>query len=262
MSSTRQALEDYLAANPDDIAAHSAYADWLTENDDPRGEYIRLLLALENPHLTAGEVETITNAVTKLGKKHQYEWLGSFQKFADVNWWPYQSKGRIVTGYQRTRMVRGWIHELRLEQPSDENWAALLTCPIMRMIQVLNVHCLSSFNTDEPLEWLKYRQKFTALRELAVRWELFGDVHVERLLQLGLVYQLTGLDLSNCVITDDGAAALADDPAVQKLQYLRLHGNFLSPIGEDTLRKYGFDVGLQRTYTPPYWQDLIERYEV
>src|SRR5207253_2108348 len=35
----RSALEEALFANPDDVANHMAYADWLAEQGDPRGEF-------------------------------------------------------------------------------------------------------------------------------------------------------------------------------------------------------------------------------
>lgn len=43
-------LEEALVANPDDRATHSAYADYLTEQGDPRGELIAVQLALEDTH--------------------------------------------------------------------------------------------------------------------------------------------------------------------------------------------------------------------
>ena len=55
MSSLRAALEDAIAANPDDRAAHSAYADLLTEEGDPRGEFIAVQLALEDESLPPAE---------------------------------------------------------------------------------------------------------------------------------------------------------------------------------------------------------------
>src|SRR5581483_12257097 len=45
----RQAMEQSLAANPDDLATHMAYADHLVELGDPRGEFIQVQLALEDP---------------------------------------------------------------------------------------------------------------------------------------------------------------------------------------------------------------------
>src|SRR5436190_22265883 len=54
-SPTRRALEQALAEDPDDLAAHSAYADLLVELGDPRGEFIQVQLALEREGLDAAE---------------------------------------------------------------------------------------------------------------------------------------------------------------------------------------------------------------
>src|SRR5437870_4588525 len=37
----REALESALVANPDDLANHMAYADWLSDQGDPSGEFIQ-----------------------------------------------------------------------------------------------------------------------------------------------------------------------------------------------------------------------------
>src|SRR5436305_1044361 len=48
VSTEQKALEAALVAHPDEVAAHSAYADYLTEAGDPRGEFIQVQLALED----------------------------------------------------------------------------------------------------------------------------------------------------------------------------------------------------------------------
>ena len=53
MADLRTALEEALQADPDDRAAHAAYADLLTEEGDPRGEFVSVQLALEDEALPA-----------------------------------------------------------------------------------------------------------------------------------------------------------------------------------------------------------------
>src|SRR5262249_5265412 len=48
-SPAQLALEEALAEDPDDRAAHAAYADHLAERGNPRGELIQVQLALEDP---------------------------------------------------------------------------------------------------------------------------------------------------------------------------------------------------------------------
>ncbi len=251
MSSTRQALEDFLAANPDDLAAHSAYADWLTENNDPRGEYIRLLLALEDTQLTQKQRHAFAATAAKLGKKHEAEWIGSFKKFVNVEWYPIRrSSAQPVNGIASIYLQRGWIHRLEICTPVEEVWESVLTCPIARQVQVLEIRICGDLFVTNSTDVLKYTTKFQALRQLIVRWEQFADDSVEYLLQTGLVSQLTSLDLSHCEITDDGAVALANHPAVIRLEHLLLEGNYISPIGAEALRAIGFKVDPQLLDTP------------
>ena len=55
MSALRQALEKALVEDPDDRAAHAAYADHLAEQGDPRGELIQVQLALEDEQVTGAQ---------------------------------------------------------------------------------------------------------------------------------------------------------------------------------------------------------------
>lgn len=62
-----ESFEAYLRDRPDDLAGWSAYADWLTEHGDPRGELMRVQLALEDESLTKSEREEL--------KAAESEWL-------------------------------------------------------------------------------------------------------------------------------------------------------------------------------------------
>src|SRR5262245_52486862 len=71
----REALEQALVENPDDLAAHSAYADYLVEQGDPRGEFIQVQLALERP-LPGAERKRLHQREEELLAAHEREWLG------------------------------------------------------------------------------------------------------------------------------------------------------------------------------------------
>ena len=51
----REAFEQAILDNPNDLASYSAYSDWLQEQGDPRGEFIRVQLALEDESRPAPE---------------------------------------------------------------------------------------------------------------------------------------------------------------------------------------------------------------
>ena len=50
-------LEKSIFKNPDDATAHRAYADWLTQQGDPRGEFIRVQLELERSRTARSRTE-------------------------------------------------------------------------------------------------------------------------------------------------------------------------------------------------------------
>src|ERR1043166_1062306 len=74
--STGKVLENAILADPEDLAARSAYADWLTEHDDPRGEFIQCQLALEDESLNAAQRKNHQKREKELLKRHQGVWLG------------------------------------------------------------------------------------------------------------------------------------------------------------------------------------------
>jgi uncharacterized protein (TIGR02996 family) len=76
MSTMREALEGTLFANPDDLASHMAYADYLAEQGDPRGEFIQVQLALEDEGKPAAERKRLQQREQELLDAHQREWLG------------------------------------------------------------------------------------------------------------------------------------------------------------------------------------------
>ncbi len=51
----REAFEKAILENPDDLAGYAAYADWLAEQGDPRGEFMQVQLALEDEGRPAKE---------------------------------------------------------------------------------------------------------------------------------------------------------------------------------------------------------------
>jgi uncharacterized protein (TIGR02996 family) len=74
--SLREALERALVDNPDDLAAHMAYADYLQEQGDPRGELIQVQLALEDTSKSPEERQPLRQREVQLLEAHAREWVG------------------------------------------------------------------------------------------------------------------------------------------------------------------------------------------
>src|SRR5581483_8802512 len=85
-SPLQQSLEAALVEDPDDLAAHSAYADYLMEQGDPRGEFIQVQLALEDPGRSAEERNQLLNRERALLEQHGRQWLGDLGRFLVGDW--------------------------------------------------------------------------------------------------------------------------------------------------------------------------------
>ncbi len=134
----RQALEDALAEDPDDLASHMAYADHLAELGDPRGEFIQAQLALENDRVPPQERERLRRREEELLAAYAHVWLGDLSPYlldqSGVHRWD-REHGR---GYQY-RFARGWIDSLRLYDYDPRLAAAFRANPLCRLLRRLVV---------------------------------------------------------------------------------------------------------------------------
>jgi len=134
----RQSLEDTLAANPDDVAAHNAYADHLTEQGDPRGEFIQVQLALEDFGRGTDERQKLMQREEELFQQHGRKWLGDLA--------PYLLDQKGVSDYDiknrhhhKFRFARGWLDTLQIRDLNVEFGRAFLKAPLLRLLRVLAV---------------------------------------------------------------------------------------------------------------------------
>ncbi len=127
----RRALEDALAENPDDLAAHAAYADLLTEQGDPRGELIQVQLALEREDLPVKERDQLRRREGQLLKRHRQEWLGDLGE--------HLLRQGGARAEERCPLVRGWLSAVEVPQLTTEMAAALARAPLARLLRGLVV---------------------------------------------------------------------------------------------------------------------------
>src|SRR4051812_27802258 len=102
----QQALEDAVAAHPDDLAAHMAYADWLSEQPAPalqaRGELIRVQLALEDERRPADERQRLRERERVLLDERLRARTGPLAPLLE------QAGAEI----RQARFARGWLDSL------------------------------------------------------------------------------------------------------------------------------------------------------
>jgi uncharacterized protein (TIGR02996 family) len=131
-SPLQQSLEAALVENPDDLAAHSAYADFLMEHGDPRGEFIQVQLALEDTGRPAEERKRLQRRESELLAEHAGQWLGDAGRFLVGEW-----SGEDKPYHFQFR--RGWLDFVRTLPFPDSIVAALARSPEARLLSRLDV---------------------------------------------------------------------------------------------------------------------------
>jgi uncharacterized protein (TIGR02996 family) len=140
----RRALEDALAANPDDRASHSAYADLLLESGEhaeaARGEFISVQLALEDEQRPPAERARLQQREHELVKANYGAWLGAMEEF--VPWRDAFGMGTTLSG-RDVRFRRGWVHLVYLRNLTLALARLLKQAPQLRLLRELTIESAS-----------------------------------------------------------------------------------------------------------------------
>src|SRR5262249_12053597 len=131
----KEALESALVANPDDLGTHMAYADYLMEHGDPRGEFIRVQLALEDPAKSAAERKKLQQQEKTLLKKHERDWLGALAPWALSEVVDEQHDWNSPKG--QYAFARGWLDSLEIQNYTVAFTRALADVPQTALLRRL-----------------------------------------------------------------------------------------------------------------------------
>jgi uncharacterized protein (TIGR02996 family) len=158
VSSLREALEAALVEDPDDLSAHSAYADLLTDQGDPRGELIQVQLALENESLPREERARLAVRERALLPRVAPACLGEqFSRAIS------RSAGCLPI------IERGWLVALAIESLSRELATELVAAPQARLLRRLRVSSIvPARNGPDNLAVLMQARNMSHLREFAL----------------------------------------------------------------------------------------------
>src|SRR5262245_36164188 len=129
--SLREALEEALVANPDDVATHAAHADFLMEQDAPAdralGELIRTQLTLEDESLAWKERKSLEKRERELLDGHRQVWLGELARALPAP----EDCG--------VEFRRGWLHCLHAGYLMIDLARALARAPQTRLLRELTI---------------------------------------------------------------------------------------------------------------------------
>jgi uncharacterized protein (TIGR02996 family) len=279
MRSLRDALEAALVDNPDDLATHYAYADYLQEQGDPRGEFIHVQLALEDPKRTEAEQRRLQARAGELIQAHQREWLGIL---AEELLGSAEQSGSAFYGSHRPplefQFARGWLDALTLHDTPEARRTALPSLlgrtPEARLLRRLTVEFdegsiqallaapalsnLRQLQLGRPLRWEDYPEvaaqtgtvpallgKLPRLEELRL---FVNDYDVSRLFSLPTLTSLRVLQVYN-LSERYPLEKLAENPALAHLTHLLLHpAHFLPPLLGPFVRLDGVRALVQSPY--------------
>jgi uncharacterized protein (TIGR02996 family) len=129
-----EGFEAHLREQPDDLATWSAYADYLTDQGDPRGEFMAVQIALERPDTPTAQRGRLRIREARLMSADE-RWLGP--RLAEILSAP--------SGLQHSYR-RGWVQELGLNSPSELLLKAIVAAPGMRWVLDLAVTGSNSTN--------------------------------------------------------------------------------------------------------------------
>jgi uncharacterized protein (TIGR02996 family) len=166
----QRSLEAALAEDPDDLAAHSAYADYLAEQGDPRGEFIQVQLALEDAGRSAGERKQLRTREAALLSQHARRWLGDVGRFLVGDW-----SGEDKPYHYQFR--RGWLDRLRTLPFPEAVVAALARSPEARLLRRLEVVYDMAYHPFDFDQWVEGPN--AALKEGEEPSDLDGAVWTE-----------------------------------------------------------------------------------
>lgn len=144
--SDAEAFEKSLIANPHDTTGWGAYADYLAERGDPRGEFMQVQLVLENESLSKAERDKLKKQEAELLKKHEREWLGPLAAFTlDAGRDPHRAaRTRGDQDPVSYRFDRGWLGRVEFHNLTVNQARALGQSPDARLLRELVVETVDA----------------------------------------------------------------------------------------------------------------------
>jgi uncharacterized protein (TIGR02996 family) len=189
-------------ADPDDDGLRLAYADYLDERGDPRGEFIRVQVALERMPEEDPRRAALKVRERELRNAHWREWVGPLQG---------------LVGPPRFR--RGFIEAITIPARAFLAHAdALFAAPVRQ------VRLWRAGGTAAKLANVPHLARLTGLEFQASG---LGDSGLRAFLSSPHLSRLESLELAGAGVGSCGVQALADSPLLSRLTRLNLGENRL-----------------------------------
>jgi uncharacterized protein (TIGR02996 family) len=232
--------------DPDDDAVRLIYADWLEEQGDPHGEFIRVQCELASGG-KGPQRSRLVEREQELLRQHEVEWTKLIRRL--VKQWMFRRgfiESVMVKAGQFFESVDSLFRQTPVRQlqlcggPPFRSGlgSALATCPHLRRIQTLDLSYTDLGSNG--LQALAVSEYLDGLTTLNVSYNNIGNGGARALAGSPLLARLHHLDLSYNEIGPAGLRDLASAFAAQGegclLRSLDLRGNGLGSAGIRVIR--------------------------
>lgn len=216
-------FQSILAFSQDD-SLRLRFADWLDEQLNPLGEFIRVQWRLGGGKESAACLFELETRERELLGEFEMAWAGELAPLVD--YWVFR---------------RGFIEEIALSAEAFVLHAERLF--LLAPIQQAHIHGAAS--NIAALAGCPYLKR---LRYLDLSDDRLGDAGVRLLARSPFLADLEGLNLTHCGISDLGVLALASSPHVGRLSELYLDFNNITDSGAGALAAAAHLEGIRKLY--------------
>jgi uncharacterized protein (TIGR02996 family) len=232
--SLEQGFLDAIRADPDDDTPRLVFADWLEEQGNPRGEFLRLQCRLGAWVPDLDERTRLQQREQQLLAEHGAAWLGELgPKCKDSQFRrgtcriTMNARSFAAARFERTAaelLDRAWVDEVRLLNSAANR--SLVRTPALASVAALDLS--RTHLTAEALEVLLRSPHLGKLVRLDLDNNALPDGTVYTLIASGLLGQLRHLDLRNNALTNVSLRHLLEAArSSRSLRRLDLQGNDL-----------------------------------
>lgn len=208
---------DFLAeilANPSDDTPRLVYSDWLTEQGDPYGEFIRLQIERESLPAGSSAAKRMRTRELKLQKEHGTYWAAGIPP--------------LVERFEFRRGFVGWI-KLDMRRFVTDAEQLVREAPIESLELRVGAHYIRKLAECEQL---------AQIRSLTVKKCRMKQKTFKLFVNSPCLNQLEHLELYRSNVTDTGCEALASSTSLNALRSLSLTQNRIGPQGASAIAQH------------------------
>jgi uncharacterized protein (TIGR02996 family) len=223
-----------ICAEPAEDGPRLIFADWLDEHDDPRGEFIRVQIALAGLPADDSRRTALLDREATLLARHHAAWS---EPLRGVAGWTEFRRGFVETAIVEAGTFLRRAGDLFRLAPVQHvrildvgsSLVQLTSSPFLARLSSLTI-CAQHIG-NRLTQALADSPHLGGLHSLNIGRNRIGDRGVERLAWSHRWQDLIELDISDNAIGDIGARAIAESTNFAKLQTLELRHNELSRAG-------------------------------